>query len=80
LHGTNFPYGVFLTSVVAFVITAGIVYFFVVLPTSKLLERFARGQEAAERDCPWCLAAIPVRARRCQFCTSEVMPTNQAPA
>jgi large conductance mechanosensitive channel len=80
INDTTFPYGVFLTSAIAFIITAAIVYFLVVLPTSKLLDRFSRGQEATERDCPQCLATIPIRARRCQFCTSEVMPGTQVPA
>ncbi|MCW2885991.1 MAG: large conductance mechanosensitive channel [Streptosporangiaceae bacterium] len=80
INGTAFPYGVFLTSAVSFFITAVIVYFFVVLPTSKLLERLSRGQEATERDCPQCLGSIPVKARRCQFCTSEIVPATELPA
>jgi large conductance mechanosensitive channel len=80
INGTKFPFGVFLTSAVSFLITAVIVYFFVVLPTSKLLERLSRGQEATERDCPQCLASIPVKARRCQFCTSEIVPATEVPA
>ncbi|MGI8330351.1 MscL family protein [Actinomadura scrupuli] len=79
INGTKFPYGVFLTSALTFVITAAIVYFLVVLPTSKLLERLDRGKEAAERDCPQCLGSIPAKARRCQFCTSEVVPANELP-
>lgn len=75
INDTPFPYGVFLTSLVSFLITATIVYFFVVLPTQKLLERLDRGKEAAERDCPQCLGQIPVKARRCMHCTSEVAPT-----
>jgi large conductance mechanosensitive channel len=80
LNDTTFPYGVFLTSAVTFVITAAIVYFLVVLPTSKLLERLSRGQDATERDCPQCLGSIPIKARRCRFCTSEVVPMTGAPA
>lgn len=79
IDGTTFPYGIFLTSAIAFVITAAIVYFFVVLPMSKLIERMDRKQEVTERDCPECLGTIPVKARRCQFCTAEVTPV-QAPA
>jgi large conductance mechanosensitive channel len=79
INGTRFPYGIFLTSAVSFLITAAIIYFFVVLPTSTLLERLSRGQEAAERDCPQCLGSIPVKARRCRFCTCEVMPAAGVP-
>jgi large conductance mechanosensitive channel len=28
--------------------------------------------ESPTRDCPECLSAIPLNARRCAFCTSEV--------
>ncbi|MEV5824394.1 large conductance mechanosensitive channel protein MscL [Spirillospora sp. NPDC052242] len=79
INGTKFPYGIFLTSAIAFLITAAIVYFVVVLPMSKLIERMDRNQEITERDCPECLGTIPVKARRCQFCTAEVAPV-QAPA
>ncbi|OLT23369.1 mechanosensitive ion channel protein MscL [Actinomadura sp. CNU-125] len=79
INGTKFPYGIFLTSAIAFMITAAIVYFFVVLPMSKIIERMDRNKEVTERECPECLGTIPVKARRCQFCTAEVAPV-QAPA
>ncbi|TDD82857.1 large conductance mechanosensitive channel protein MscL [Actinomadura rubrisoli] len=79
VSGTTFPYGIFVTSTIAFVITAVIVYFLVVLPTTKLIERMDRRKEVTERECPQCLSDIPVKARRCRFCTSEVVPTAEAP-
>jgi len=79
VDGTKFPYGVFLTSAITFFITALIVYFLLVAPTARLIKRLDRGKEAAERECPQCLADIPVKARRCQFCTSEVVPATNAP-
>lgn len=79
INDTKFPYGVFLTSALTFLITAAIVYFFVVLPVSKLLERLSRGQESKERECPQCLSDIPVGARRCAFCTAEIVPATEAP-
>ncbi|MBW8481714.1 large conductance mechanosensitive channel protein MscL [Actinomadura parmotrematis] len=80
ISDTTFPYGVFLTSAISFFITAVIVYFIVVLPTAKLIERLDGHKEATERECPQCLSEIPVKARRCRFCTVEVLPTNEAPA
>jgi len=29
---------------------------------------------ASTRDCPECLSSIPLAARRCAFCTAEVVP------
>jgi large conductance mechanosensitive channel len=76
INGTAFPYGVFVTSAISFFITATIVYFFVVTPVARLLTRLSRNKEATERDCPQCLSAIPVKASRCSFCTSEVVPAG----
>ncbi|MEU4824386.1 MscL family protein [Actinomadura citrea] len=79
IDGTTFPYGIFVTSAIAFFITAVIVYFLVVLPTTKLIERMDRGKEATERECPQCLSDIPVKARRCRYCTAEIVPANEVP-
>jgi large conductance mechanosensitive channel len=74
LNGTKFPYGVFLTALISFVIIAIVVYFLVVLPVAKVLERVNRAKEVTEHPCPHCLSDIPLRATRCRYCTSEVTP------
>jgi large conductance mechanosensitive channel len=51
-----------------------VIYFLVVLPVSKLLERLVKAEEATERQCPHCLSDIPIKATRCKFCTSELTP------
>ena len=74
-HSTFF-YGKFLNALIAFVLLAAAVFFFVVKPVNSLTERRKRGQEAepGTRDCPECLSEIPDRARRCAFCTAEIQP------
>ncbi|MEW2357947.1 large conductance mechanosensitive channel protein MscL [Spirillospora sp. NPDC029432] len=72
LNGTTFPYGLFLTALISFLIVAAVVYFLVVLPMSKILERLVKAEEATEKACPHCLSDIPVKATRCKFCTSEL--------
>jgi large conductance mechanosensitive channel len=42
----HFTWGAFVNAVITFVITAAVVYFVVVVPMRKLLERRARGEEA----------------------------------
>ncbi|WP_131737144.1 large conductance mechanosensitive channel protein MscL [Actinomadura roseirufa] len=79
IDGTKFPYGIFVTSAIAFMITAAIVYFLVVLPTAKLIERMDRGKEATEHECPQCLSDIPVKALRCRYCTAQVIPASELP-
>ncbi len=45
VDGQQFTYGTFLSQVLSFVLTAGIVYFVVVLPLHRLLDRRATGDE-----------------------------------
>ena len=79
VNHTRFPFGVFLTSAVAFLITSAIVYFVVVLPVSRFLAFLDRDKEQDERDCPECLSAIPMGARRCKFCTAQIVPATETP-
>jgi large conductance mechanosensitive channel len=80
INGTPFPYGIFLTSAISFLITAVIIYFLVVLPITKVTERLHRQQDPTERECPECLSEIPVKATRCKFCTAVVQPVQVMPA
>src|SRR3954471_20915694 len=46
VNGQKFTYGAFFSQVITFVLTATVVYFAVVLPMKKLLERRRRGEES----------------------------------
>ena len=74
INGASFGYGAFITALLTFLLTAAAVFFLVVKPMNALLAR--RKTEPAldesQRECPACLSSIPVAARRCAFCTSEV--------
>jgi len=72
VHKSTFKYGDFLNGLISFVLIAGVVYFFVVVPFSKLLERFnpAPDEPAPIKDCTECLSSIPAAARKCAFCAS----------
>jgi large conductance mechanosensitive channel len=78
LHHSTFAYGMFLNALISFVVIAAVVYFLVVTPVSKLLALFDRKKEATERECPECLSQIPIAAKRCMYCTSEVPPVAPA--
>ncbi len=45
VRGQVFDYGTFINAVIAFLLTALAVYFFVVLPVNKIAERRARGRQ-----------------------------------
>ncbi|MGW2655000.1 large conductance mechanosensitive channel protein MscL [Streptomyces sp. NPDC001478] len=84
LDGVDFPYGLFVSAAIAFLITAAVLYFCVVVPMAKVQDRFTKKEQekvdikAALRDCPRCYTAIPAIASRCAHCTSEVEPDPEA--
>ena len=76
INGSRFLYGAFLNALIAFLVIALVVFFLVIRPVNALMERLRpeRPVEQTTRPCPECLSDIPVGARRCSFCTSEVAP------
>jgi large conductance mechanosensitive channel len=74
VHGGKVLYGSFLTAIVNFLILAGVVYFFLVVPTQYLLKKFnpPAAEPPTTRACPQCLGDIPIAATRCKFCTQPV--------
>jgi large conductance mechanosensitive channel len=75
-----FKLGDFLNALVAFLLVAAAVYFFVVTPINALIARTRKAPAPADpttKKCPECLSEIPLDARRCAFCTS---PTGVAHA
>ncbi len=75
INNSKFLIGDFINALISFVIIALVVYYLVVLPVQKLMDRFKPEPVAAPetvRDCPYCLSKIPKAATRCAFCTAEV--------
>lgn len=74
INNSKFLVGEFVNSLVPFLIIAAAVYFAVVLPINTLMAR-ARQQPPADpttKRCPECISEIPIRAKRCAFCTSAL--------
>jgi large conductance mechanosensitive channel len=76
VNGSTFRYGHFLNVLLAFLTVAFVVFFFVVKPINRLMELSNRREspDPSTRKCPQCISEIPIDARRCAFCTSEVAP------
>lgn len=74
VNGAKFLYGDFCNAVIAFVLVAAAVYFFVVVPINHLMSRFQKLPEPVvdKKRCPECRSDIDVEARKCAFCTSVV--------
>jgi large conductance mechanosensitive channel len=73
VSGTTFPYGQLVDATISFIIIAAVVYFFVVLPIGRLMDRYKTEPEPAmpTKECPECLSSIPAPAVRCAYCTVE---------
>jgi len=67
-------YGLFLNSVISFVIVAFCVFMLIRSMNKLKREEVAPPAEPTTRDCPFCYTAIPLKASRCPSCTSEVKP------
>lgn len=78
INGSHINVGTFITALVAFVILAAVIFFFVVKPVNWLMSRRKTELpvDPTTRDCPYCLSSIPIQASRCAFCTSEVSPMD----
>jgi len=63
-------YGVFLMSVISFLIVAFVIFLLV-----RGMNKTKRAEEApapTTKECPYCLSAVPIKATRCPHCTSQL--------
>lgn len=75
VNGSKLLIGDFINAVVAFLLVAAAVYFFVVVPVNHLTARLRIGEPAPDpttKKCAECLSDIPIAARRCAFCASPL--------
>lgn len=76
VNHSEFRYGSFINAAMSFLVVATVVFFAVVVPLTALMRRLnllpKEEPEPETHACPECLSEIPVEARRCAFCTSEL--------
>lgn len=63
-------YGLFLTTIVSFLIVAFVV-FMLVRSVQQLGPKKVEGP-ATTKDCPYCLSKIPINAKKCAHCTADL--------
>ena len=86
VNGNTFKVGDFINVALSFLITAAVVYFFVVKPVAAFQDRMEHLRPKKEtapttRDCPFCLSTVNIKATRCAYCTAQLPPADQtAPA
>jgi len=73
-NAVTINYGQFINTIIAFLIVAAVVFFFIVRPIARM--QAAKKPEApvapATKDCPYCYSKINFNATRCPNCTSEL--------
>lgn len=67
-------YGLFINTIINFLIIAAVVFFFVVRPVTKIqtLKTVAAPSEPTTKECSFCYTNIPIKATRCPNCTSPL--------
>jgi large conductance mechanosensitive channel len=63
-------YGQFINDIVGFLIVALAV--FIIVKQVNRLQKPAPAAAASTKECPFCVESIPLRAKRCPHCTSQL--------
>jgi large conductance mechanosensitive channel len=63
-------YGVFINTVINFLIVASVLFF--VVKGMNSLKRKAPAAAPTAKECPQCASSIPIKAKRCPHCTSTL--------
>ena len=67
INDSLFRYGEFINAMLSFLLVAAAVFFIIVRPVNRLVER-----DPTTTKCPECLSTIPIDATRCAFCAIPV--------
>jgi len=65
-------YGLFLNSVISFLIVAFAVFLLIKSINRLQKEKEQPAEAPTTKDCPFCCSSIPLKASRCPSCTSEL--------
>lgn len=71
-HAVTLNYGLFLNTVVNFLIVAFCV-FLVVQQVNRWTKKPAPAAAATTKECPQCAMTIPIAAKRCGHCTAQLV-------
>ena len=73
-------YGLFINTIINFLIIAAVVFFVIVRPIAHMQARTAKPAAPAtptSKECPFCASNIPIKATRCPNCTSQLASQGQ---
>ncbi|MGH2788461.1 MAG: large conductance mechanosensitive channel protein MscL [Actinomycetota bacterium] len=72
----SITYGLFLTSLVNFLLVALALFLVIRAVNRIMLPRGAPPEPPRTRECPYCFIPIALEATRCSACTSQVEPAH----
>lgn len=74
LHESKFMYGHFINAVIAFLLVAAAIFFFVIKPMNLLVEKSRKEKplDPTTKKCPECLSEVPIDAKRCSHCAQVI--------
>ena len=68
-------YGLFINTLVSFLIVALVLFFLIrafVHARTRLEAKRVAPAVPTTKECPYCMSQVPLKARKCAFCTSEL--------
>ncbi len=72
-------YGLFINAILDFVIVAFAI-FLLIKQINRMRAKPEVAAPATVRECPYCLSTVPINAKRCAHCTSEITGGTMAPS
>ncbi|MEM0201035.1 MAG: large conductance mechanosensitive channel protein MscL [Candidatus Micrarchaeaceae archaeon] len=75
INNSTFLLGTFLNAIISFFTIVIVIFLLLVKPATKIKERQLKNKPVTPPDtkaCPECLSQIPIKAKRCAFCTSKL--------
>lgn len=77
INGSEFLYGNFIDACLVFLITALIIYYLVVVPSTWIMNKYKKVEESDQTACPYCCSKISKKASKCAYCTATVEPVPE---
>lgn len=77
INGSEFRYGAVVDACIIFVITAFVLYYIVVVPSTWVMDKFKKAEESSQTSCAHCCSKVDKKATKCAFCTSDLEPVPE---
>lgn len=77
INDSEFRYGSVIDALITFLITALIIYYVVVVPSTWVMDKFKKAEESDQTSCPKCCSKVSKKATKCAYCTSALEPVPE---